>query len=296
MPASPSLLDRPMILLATVGFFLAGIVMISKAAAVSGVAPLDLALAGNLGAGAVLLTWTSLKRDLPPRAPRYLLLYLAMGFVSFAFPNAMTFTVVEHAGPAYTATVYALSPLLTFALALMLRADQVTLLRALGLLIGLTGTVILIWRLAIDSVQGELFWLLLGLTIPASTACGNIIRSRFWPAGTSPLAFSSVTLIASVFLLLALIVTTQESPLLKIRGVEQLFWVAALTINACFFYVLLFRLQVVAGPVYLSQVGYWSTGFGILMAAILFGDVIPPASAVGIALIIAGAALTNRRR
>ena len=41
---------------------------------------------------------------------------------------------------------------------------------------------------------------------------------------------------------------------------------AALTAVSAAFYALYFRLQYVAGPVYLSQIGYIGTAFGIVLA------------------------------
>lgn len=61
-------------------------------------------------------------------------------------------------------------------------------------------------------------------------------------------------------------------------------------------YVLNFRLQSVAGPVVFSQIGYWGTGFGVLLAAALFGDVLTALSLIGLAAIIGGGILANRHR
>ena len=44
-----------------------------------------------------------------------------------------------------------------------------------------------------------------------------------------------------------------------------------------------------------SQIGYWGTGFGVILAAVLFGDVLRAASLVGVAAIIAGGLLASRR-
>ena len=59
--------------------------------------------------------------------------------------------------------------------------------------------------------------------------------------------------------------------------------------------VMNFRLQQIAGPVVFSQIGYWGTGFGVLLAAMLFGDVLTALSLAGLACIIVGGVLANRR-
>lgn len=59
-------------------------------------------------------------------------------------------------------------------------------------------------------------------------------------------------------------------------------------------YVLNFQLQKIAGPVVFSQIGYWGTGFGVLLAALLFGDVLTALSLIGLAAIICGGVIARR--
>ncbi len=59
-------------------------------------------------------------------------------------------------------------------------------------------------------------------------------------------------------------------------------------------YVLNFQLQKVAGPVIFSQIGYWGTGFGVILAALLFGDVLTSLSLGGLVAIICGGVVARR--
>lgn len=59
------------------------------------------------------------------------------------------------------------------------------------------------------------------------------------------------------------------------------------------FYALYFRLQHLAGPVYLSQIGYVGTAFALPIAVLVFGDRVTPAMIAGVALVILGVFLVR---
>ena len=264
----------PLILLCLCGFMFASRIMISKAALSAGADPFQLGIVGNLGAGLVLSCWLAARGETLSSACRTPLLYLVLGIVSVALPTILSFYIVERVGPAYTATVYSLSPILTMSFAAGFGIERMTARRSAGIVIGLFGMMALVQQqlAAIDFAQP--IWVVVGLLIPACTAIGNIIRSAFWPTGASALAFACATLFTSS------LVMTILSPLFGSVGR----WRFAD-----------FRLQKVAGSVVFSQIGYWGTGFGVLLAALLFGDVLTAPSLIGLAAIVFGGVLANRR-
>lgn len=73
-----------------------------------------------------------------------------------------------------------------------------------------------------------------------------------------------------------------------------LIWIALMAATSAISYVLNFQLQKVAGPVVFSQIGYWGTGFGVILAALLFGDVLTVISMVGLAAVICGGIIAKR--
>lgn len=74
------------------------------------------------------------------------------------------------------------------------------------------------------------------------------------------------------------------------------FWLGRFVLVSALSYVLNFRLQNIAGPVVFSQIGYWGTGFGVVFAAVLFGDILTMLSLLGLAAMIVGGVLANRHR
>ncbi len=285
----------PLILLCLCGFMFASRIMISKAALSAGADPFQLGIVGNLGAGLVLSCWLAARGETLSSACRTPLLYLVLGIVSVALPTILSFYIVERVGPAYTATVYSLSPILTMSFAAGFGIERMTARRSAGIVIGLFGMMALVQQqlAAIDFAQP--IWVVVGLLIPACTAIGNIIRSAFWPTGASALAFACATLFTSS------LVMTILSPLFGSVGRWRFadpalgLWLVGFVLVSALSYVLNFRLQKVAGSVVFSQIGYWGTGFGVLLAALLFGDVLTAPSLIGLAAIVFGGVLANRR-
>lgn len=130
---------RPLFLLGVCGFVFASKIMISKAALDAGADPFQLGVVGNLGAGLLLSVWLFAWREAISLERRNVALYLALGIVSVALPTVLSFFVVERVGPAYAATVYSLSPVLTMSFAAGFGIERMMVQRSAGIAIGLLG-------------------------------------------------------------------------------------------------------------------------------------------------------------
>jgi len=286
----------PIALLGLCGFLFASRIMMSKMALAAGIQPFQLGVFGNLGAGLCLLPWLAAARQRIPMEPEHLTLYAVLGLVSFAVPTVLSYFVVERVGPAYTSIVYCLSPLLTMTFAAGLGMERMFLRRFIGIVLGFLGMVALVRQQILQIDIGQPVWVVIGLAIPVCAASGNIIRSAWWPKGTSALAFSCGASLSSG-VMVALMAPVFEAPLeWRFADPGILSWIAALSAMSALSQVMNFRLQQIAGPVVFSQIGYWGTGFGVLLAALLFGDVLTALSFAGLVGIIGGGVLANRRR
>ena len=282
-------------LLGVCGFLFAGRIMLNKVALDAGIQPFQLGVFSDLGAGLFLLPLLAASRQRIPTAPEHLALYLVLGLVSFAVPSVLSNFVVQKVGPAYTSIVYCLSPLLTMSFAAGLGIERMFLRRFKGIVIGFTGMVALVQQQILQIDIGQPVWVAVGLAIPVCAAAGNIIRSAWWPKGTSALAFScGASLTSSV--MVALMAPIFEAPGgWRFNDPTILSWLVGLGAMSALSQVMNFRLQQIAGPVVFSQIGYWGTGFGVLLAAILFDDVLTALSFAGLACIMVGGILANRR-
>lgn len=285
----------PLALLIACSFLLATKVMIAQAAISSGLKPFQLAILGNAGAAVILLMFARATGQMISWQRRHIALYLILGVISFAAPTVISYMIVNHVGPAYVSSLYALSPVLTMSLASVFKLERLTLRRTGGIFIGFFGMIALVTQKISGIDLSATFWVVLGLSIPLTAAIGNIIRTAFWPGGASPLSFASATLLISSALLAVAGPFVEAPATWSFHGQSQLFWLFVLIGASALSILMNFTFQKIAGPVVFSQIGYWGTGFGVVLAALLFSDVLGIMSLLGVGAIILGGVLANRK-
>lgn len=286
----------PIALLTACGFMFAGRIMISKAGLDAGADPFQLGVFGNLGAAFLLSIWLIARKEKIAFDRRSVLLYIVLGILTAALPTILSFFVVLHVGPAYTSTVYSLSPILTMSFAAGLGVEKMTMQRSIGILLGLLGMLALVQQQLVAINYDQTIWIIAGICIPLSTALGNIIRTAFWPKGASARSFACASLFTSCIIMATLSLFLSEPNQWVFNKPAIGFWLGVYILASASSYVLNFSLQGVAGPVVFSQTAYWGTGFGVLLAALLFGDVLTSLSLIGLALVITGGVLATRKR
>jgi drug/metabolite transporter (DMT)-like permease len=214
------------------------------------------------------------------------------GFLSYVVPNFLTFSAIPKIGSGLAAIMFALSPVMTAALSILCKVRPPSAIGLLGIALGLFGAlVIIVFRGAGLSV-GSGFWLAAALLIPVFLGCGNIYRTLAWPEGASPRRLAAVTNLAAVppLILIALVQTgtIDIAPLAAVPGLVVLQVSASTGL-----FLMLFQLQLLGGPTYLSQLGYVTAAVGVVIGVAWFGETYPPGVWVGTAIIAAGIALST---
>jgi drug/metabolite transporter (DMT)-like permease len=285
----------PLMLLVVVGSLLGLTANVVKIAAGAGWPPLAFLFWSALVAGFILLIAAASRGEAPGRRRQDFAYYLFCGLLSIALPNALGYAAVMHVGASFVALCLALPPLLTYGLALLLKMEKLRATRALGILSGLAGAVVL----GVSKAQGSLadpIWIIGALASPVFIAFGNIYRTLRWPPGASALSLAPGMLIFGSLLI---------APVLPLAGVSFApnVWTSAaiwlLVAEIAIFsttYALYFVLQKLAGPVYLSQIGSVAAIFGAALAVLALGEPTNAGLLIAAALILAGVVLVNRRR
>ncbi len=265
-----------------------------KLATAAGWHPLAFLFWSLVGSGAIL-TALAIHSGNPPRLARRTLLYnLGSGLLSAMLPNALFFAAIPHVGAGFVALGFAFPPLLSYLLALGLKMERFRALRAAGLALAFAGVVALVaTKVSLGGVG--LGWIAVALAAPFFVAGGNIFRSLYWPRGATPLSLAPGMLVAAALTLL---------PYLALAGVPfapslDATALALLAIQIAVFtatYSLIFALQALAGPVYLSQIGSVGAAAGAVIAVAVLGEPARPGLVVATLAILAGAFLVNRTR
>ncbi len=285
-------LEAPVLLAAT-GSLLAVTIIISRLAA-DHAAPMLWFLTVVLGGAGILLFLLAVHSGAVRGAWRPLALY-GLGAGAFqALPSAMAYLSVAHVGAGYVSLAFAFPLLITYALALMFGMERFVRLGALGVAVALAGGLLLAFG-KFDGLDGGsgVGWVLVASGIPFIVAGGNLFRTRFWPSGAQPI------LLAALMLLLAAALTAPFAVGLeggaawnRLASTPMLVLLTGLNIAAfALQFIAYFRLQYVAGPVYLSQIGSVAAAVGTPVAVLLLGESLPDGFALALILVVGGAAL-----
>jgi drug/metabolite transporter (DMT)-like permease len=207
------------------------------------------------------------------------------GTAANLIPSSILLLAIPHIGSGLAGLMFALSPVVTATLSLLLRVRPPNTPLLMAVALGFIGAVIVVsGRNALALPQAPQ-WLLIALLVPCSLAVGNVFRTAKWPKGATPLqvAVAANMSVVPIFLGLALWHGGGIWPVMEHPGLIMAQWAAALVNMGLFF-----RLQWISGPTYLSQIGYVAAAISLAIGALYFGEVYPAAVWLGAGLIIAG--------
>ena len=280
------------LLLLGTGGLLGTSAIVAKAAAGAGLSPLILLLWSMLGGG--LIQWVRLAlRGQRMTVSKTILLYAVGSGLFFAIPNALAFAAVPHLGAGFVAMCFAFPLMVTYAIALAFRMERFQAIKFAGVVSGLTGGLLL----AASKVQLggiDTHWVLMALSAPVLISFGNIYRTRYWPKNGKAEELSIGMLLAGTIVLAIILALPGIDTGQQVWSTETLALIAAQSIAFAVLYDLYFRLQKLAGPVYLSQIGSVSAVTGVVLALIFFGEVPGILQVAAAGFIAAGLVFMNR--
>ncbi|HZH26970.1 MAG TPA: DMT family transporter [Azospirillaceae bacterium] len=268
-----------------------------KAAAAAGVSALPFVFVTATVAGLVLLAVTIMQGQMPRLGGRYLRYCAIAGLVSYALPNAIAFMAVPRIGTGLVSIAWALSPSLTYVLAMALRLDRPRPARMVGIASAVAGVAVIVWPGA-DGFAGlgpEGIWMVLALASPLALATGNVYRTVGWPPGIPGMPLACGMLLAGAIWLLPVAVASGELGRAAQALPQAWPYLAAQSIGASVMFALYFPLQRIGGPVVLSLIGSVGTVVGLLLGWLLFGEQYAAGVLPGVVLILLGVGFVTRR-
>lgn len=265
---------------------------IAKFAVVNGISPLAAFYWQLLGAAGLLLIIGVMRKQPLTLNTRHIRYYSVAGVLGVSGPNLVSNWVLIEV-PASTFTVLVtLSPLVTFALAAIFERKQLSGQRLLGILLGFAAVLLVTAQnMETDSVSQQT--LMLALLVPVLLACGNVYRSKAYPAGSDTLSLAIGMLLSQVIILTPVYLFSSASyiPFISLQLLDAA--IVAMAILSALSYLLTFRLQQLTDSVGFSQVGYFVTLTGVAIGILLFDEQLNAAVISAIALLFTGLAMTN---
>jgi drug/metabolite transporter (DMT)-like permease len=219
---------------------------------------------------------------------------IIVGIIGFAFP-AMLFTKAQtRIDSSLAGMLNSLTPLFTLVVGLILYRSSARWMNVVGLFIGLTGAIGLMWNGDLNILKGINVF---ALFIVAATICYgiNINEVKFKLAQLSSLEITSLAFlftgpIAGIYLLLTDLAPASQTPAYKLN----LVYIALLALFSSVIAVLIFNhLIKYTTPLFASSVTYIIPLFAI-MWGIIDGESIRLVQFLWIALILVGVYLVNK--
>jgi drug/metabolite transporter (DMT)-like permease len=251
----------------------------------------ELSLPGAATGVARPLCTAALLANAPPSLAPALRFALVSGFISYVVPNFLTFAAIPHLGSGLVAVMFALSPVVTALLSIVLKVRPPSMLGLAGIGVGLVGAIAIIVARNSGLGEGQSTWLLFAALVPVSLGLGNVYRTLAWPRGAGPIRLAALTNLAAAGPLLALAWALNGLDLPALLAVPGLVGLQLLASSLMF--LMFFRLQQEGGPTYLSQIGYVAAAVGAGIGVGLLGESYPAGVWAGVAVVAVGIGLST---
>lgn len=280
-------------LLLLLGAIWGGTFSLAKFAITDGVPVVAYGFWQTLAAGLLLTALISLRGERLPLKARYVRFYFVSGFLNITAPNLVLYTVLQHLPAGLAAVVVPTAPMITFVLALLLAMERFNAVRAVGVAIGFSGTLMLVLPQGSLPTPDSLGWLLLAFITPACYAIANIYAAKKRPAELPALPSAAGMLIANAIMLGLAMVAAGQSYLPSLPPAPRDWAVLAQGFASASAYMIFYRLLFTAGPVYASQVAYVVTLMGMVWGMVFFNESHSLWIYAAAVTIFAGVALVN---
>jgi drug/metabolite transporter (DMT)-like permease len=237
----------------------------------------------------------SRRQPLPFTAP-HVALYVTIALIGTLLPNSASYTAAIHLPSGVISILLSLVPMLAFPIALALGIDRFSLPRLAGLCLGLSAILVIALPEASLPAPGMVWWVPVAMIAPLFYAVEGNFVARFGTMGLDAVQVLLGASLVGIVLAAPLAAMTGQwiSPLPP-YGAPDLAILASSVAHVIAYtgYVWLVGR---AGSVFAAQVSYLVTGFGILWAKLLLGEVYSPWVWAALLLMLGGLFLVQPRK
>jgi drug/metabolite transporter (DMT)-like permease len=220
-----------------------------------------------------------------------------VGALNCALPFALFFWGQQHLDSGYAAILNATTPLWGVIVAhLMTHEEKLTPSRLIGVLVGLSGIIVMVGRDALGGLTDNLLAQLACLVSTVFYSFAAIYGRRLSQAAMSPLVIASGQTIAAALLMLPLMLIIDQPWTLAAPRLDAT--LAALTLAAlstALAYVLYFRLIDRAGASNAQLVAFIMPVLAVILGVAFLNEVMAPRQIAGAALIALGLLILDGR-
>ena len=267
---------------------------LNKLAAEAGMPPLAYAFWQSALSGLLLLAIAAARGHRVPREPAAIKVYVLVGALGLGLPAALLTFVAPHLPAGLVTLVLALSPPLTFLLAVAARLQSFRWLGLAGVALGFGGILVLVAPNsgALPSADA-LGWFTLCLIAPCLFATANVSAAIFQPPSADSVALAAGILLGAAAGVLPLaVVTGQIAWAPRTLGNAEIATGLTVLIYGLFTWLFLEIIRV-AGPTFFAQFNYLAILAGLAWGWIVFLEPVHGAVWLALALMVAGIVLLS---
>ena len=246
-----------------------------------------------LAAGMLYLLLRLQKHSLPPRVRVWI--YLAIvAFFQISFPWVLLSWAEQFIDSASASILNALTPIFTVILAHMMTTDdKITATKAIGILLGLLGSVFLVAPVLMSGVQATTLGLLAMIVVTASYGLALVLTRKHLRGMPSVVGPTSQLLLATLFLVPLVILFERPfgQPLPSLKAAGSVLALAVFGTTLAF--IVYYRLIETADASYASLVAYVIPIFGILLGVLVLDERLGWNDFAGFVLIVTGVMIVN---
>ena len=198
--------------------------------------------------------------------------YLLIALIGTVLPNSATYEAIRHLPSGLVSILLSLVPMFAFPIALALGNERFVWVRLLGLVLGLTGVLMIVAPEASLPDRAMIAFIPMALIAPLFYAAEGNIVARWGTAGLSPIeVLCGASLIGALIAMpLAAATGTFINPITDWNAPEWALVLSSLVHVAV--YTAYVWMVGRAGPLFAVQVSYLVTGFGVGWAILLLGE------------------------
>lgn len=261
----------PVALLA-MGLGWSGSYTLAKIATMQGGSPVGVAIWEGLGSGLLLLIVCAVAGKWPRLDRQHLIYYTVNGLIGLTFPSVLLLNVAPHLPVSITTLLIPLSPLVTYLFVLALKVERFVPLRALGVLLGFAGVLMIVLPENSLPDPSAVAWVFIGLVASVLYAMQNVYISLKSPPGADALTQTAAMLSIGGIVMLpyALISGNVISPFAPWTTIT--FCAAGMGAINAFFTICFVWLVRNSSAVFASQTAYTITLCGTVWGYLVFGE------------------------
>lgn len=297
--AEPTSLEKhlwPWLLLAVMGSTWGLTFSLMKIAVSGGAHPLGISFWLVLIGMVVLFLANAAQKRRISFTPELIKLYLVCAVLGSMAPNILFFYAAAHVSAGVLSITLVVTPLLTYALAALLRVEPIRLGRIAGVVCGGIAVVLLVGPNDSLPDQAAAPWVLVACVASACYAAENLVIALRMPDGASAMmVMCGIFIAASLMLLPIVVITGSYVPLAWPYGPVEWSIISIAMINALTYSLFLYVIKK-HGPVFASQSGYIITFAGVGWGILLFSEQHSMWVWAALAVMVTGLVLVSPRK